>query len=191
MQQDRRLVSTAAKAAGRLRRRCRGLIMHGHGGGGAVWGRLFSLLLSFAAINLRADQTIGGTALNLMAPALVLFFIRIIANQNTLQMADRRCCQLVHDQKDHVGLRTRWRTWASWGRPSSTEGLSGHLPVHPSFPSFWRSCCIRPASACGCAACGENPQAADCSGHQRSTKCAMPAPPSRALWREWAALSTP
>ena len=52
----------------------------------AVFGALFSLLLSFASINLRADQTIGGTALNLMAPALVLFFIRIIANQNTLQM---------------------------------------------------------------------------------------------------------
>ena len=50
----------------------------------AVCGAVFSLLLSFASINLRADQTIGGTALNLMAPAFVLFFIRIIANQNTL-----------------------------------------------------------------------------------------------------------
>ena len=54
----------------------------------ALFGALFSLLLAFAAINLKADQTIGGTALNLMAPALVLFFIRIIANQNTLQMAE-------------------------------------------------------------------------------------------------------
>ncbi len=52
----------------------------------AACGAVFSLLLAFAAINLKADQTIGGTALNLMAPALVLFFIRIIANQNTLNM---------------------------------------------------------------------------------------------------------
>ncbi|MBO4836477.1 MAG: ABC transporter permease [Clostridia bacterium] len=52
----------------------------------AVMGAVFSLLLAFAAINLKADQTIGGTALNLLAPALVLFFIRIIANQNTLNM---------------------------------------------------------------------------------------------------------
>ena len=52
----------------------------------AVCGAVFSLLLSFASVNLKADQTIGGTALNLLAPALVLFFIRIIANQNTLQM---------------------------------------------------------------------------------------------------------
>lgn len=52
----------------------------------AILGALFSLLLAFAAINLKADQTIGGTALNLLAPALVLFLIRLIANQNTLQM---------------------------------------------------------------------------------------------------------
>ena len=54
----------------------------------AMCGALFSLLLAFAAINLKADQTIGGTALNLMAPALVLFFIRIIANQNTMNIKD-------------------------------------------------------------------------------------------------------
>ena len=52
----------------------------------AALGAAFSLLLSFAAIKLKADQTIGGTALNLMAPALVLFLVRILANQNTLQM---------------------------------------------------------------------------------------------------------
>ena len=52
----------------------------------ALLGAVFSLLLAFAAINLKADQTIGGTALNLLAPAFVLFFIRIIANQNTLNM---------------------------------------------------------------------------------------------------------
>ena len=34
----------------------------------ALMGALFSLLLSFAAVNLKADQTIGGTALNLWPP---------------------------------------------------------------------------------------------------------------------------
>ena len=34
-----------------------------------IAGVLFSLLLAFAAINLKADQTIGGTALNIFAPA--------------------------------------------------------------------------------------------------------------------------
>ena len=38
--------------------------------GGA--GMLFSMLLAFASIRLKADQTIGGTALNMMAPALAV-----------------------------------------------------------------------------------------------------------------------
>ena len=52
----------------------------------AAFGALFSLLLSFASINLRADQTIGGTALNMLAPALVLFLIRVIVNQNNMTL---------------------------------------------------------------------------------------------------------
>lgn len=51
-----------------------------------VGGALFSLLLSFSAINLRADQTIGGTALNLLAPALTLFIIKIFFFQDKLVM---------------------------------------------------------------------------------------------------------
>ena len=38
---------------------------------GGLSGAAFSLLLSFSAINLKADQTIGGTALNMLAPAIV------------------------------------------------------------------------------------------------------------------------
>ncbi|MBQ6383770.1 MAG: ABC transporter permease [Clostridia bacterium] len=53
----------------------------------ALAGSIFSLLLAFAAINLKADQTIGGTALNMLAPAIVLFLVRITAKQNVLQLA--------------------------------------------------------------------------------------------------------
>ena len=70
----------------------------------AIFGALFSLLLSFASINLRADQTIGGTALNLMAPALVLFFIRIIANQNTLQMLTGDAASWFMIKKSTLGI---------------------------------------------------------------------------------------
>ena len=38
----------------------------------AIFGAIFSLLLSFASVNLRADQTIGGTALNLLSTAIAL-----------------------------------------------------------------------------------------------------------------------
>lgn len=78
----------------------------------AVLGAIFSLLLSFASVNLSADQTIGGTALNLMAPALVLFFVRIIANQNTLQMQEGdsaswfmiKKTMLGYSKKDNLGF---------------------------------------------------------------------------------------
>ena len=69
-----------------------------------VTGMIFSLLLGFAAINLKADQTIGGTALNLMAPALVLFFIRIIANQNTLQMLTGDAASWFMIKKSTLGI---------------------------------------------------------------------------------------
>ena len=47
----------------------------------AAFGALFSLLLSFASINLRADQTIGGTALNQFAPAFAVVMTWAIQGQ--------------------------------------------------------------------------------------------------------------
>ncbi|MEG1292026.1 MAG: ABC transporter permease, partial [Lachnospiraceae bacterium] len=38
----------------------------------ALSGGIFSLLLAFTSIQLKADQTIGGTALNMMAPAFAV-----------------------------------------------------------------------------------------------------------------------
>ena len=52
----------------------------------ALAGALFSLLLSFSAINLKADQTIGGTALNMLAPAIALFFIKVFFFKDQLEM---------------------------------------------------------------------------------------------------------
>lgn len=43
----------------------------------AVFGILYSLLLSFAAINMKADQTITGTALNMLVPAVILLFAKM------------------------------------------------------------------------------------------------------------------
>ena len=37
-----------------------------------ISGMVYSLLLAFASINLKADQTIGGTALNMLAPAFAV-----------------------------------------------------------------------------------------------------------------------
>lgn len=43
----------------------------------AAAGIIFSLLLSFAAVNMKADQTITGTALNMLVPAIVLLFAKM------------------------------------------------------------------------------------------------------------------
>ena len=47
----------------------------------AAAGILYSLLLAFASINLKADQTIGGTALNMLAPAFAIVLTWAIQGQ--------------------------------------------------------------------------------------------------------------
>ena len=44
-------------------------------------GAVFSLLLAFASVNLKADQTIGGTALNMLAPAFAIVLTWAIQGQ--------------------------------------------------------------------------------------------------------------
>jgi len=43
----------------------------------AIAGFIFSMLLAFAAVNMKADQTITGTALNMLVPAAVLLFSKM------------------------------------------------------------------------------------------------------------------
>ncbi|MDF2942027.1 MAG: putative ABC-type transport system, permease component [Herbinix sp.] len=43
----------------------------------AIAGVLYSMLLSFAAVNMKADQTITGTALNMLIPAVILLFAKM------------------------------------------------------------------------------------------------------------------
>ena len=51
-----------------------------------VVGLLYSLFLAFAAINLKADQTIGGTALNQFAPAFAIVVTWAIQGQGQTQI---------------------------------------------------------------------------------------------------------
>ncbi len=49
-----------------------------------IVGALFSLLHAFASINLQADQTISGTAINLIAVALTVFLARNITGSGNI-----------------------------------------------------------------------------------------------------------
>lgn len=48
----------------------------------AASGILYSMLLAFAAINMKADQTIIGTALNMLIPAVILLFSKMKFNSD-------------------------------------------------------------------------------------------------------------
>jgi len=51
-----------------------------------VTGMIFSLLHAYAAVNLKADQIISGTALNMFAPAFAIFIARMIQDNGVQQI---------------------------------------------------------------------------------------------------------
>ena len=128
----------------------------------AAFGALFSLLLSFASINLRADQTIGGTALNLMAPALVLFLVRVIVNQNTLQMVTGDSASWFMIKKTTLGFDRN----ADLGFFGNTFLHKVYLATYICILLFIVLSIILYKTRFGLRlrSCGENPQAADSLG---------------------------
>ena len=128
----------------------------------AAMGAIFSLLLSFASINLKADQTIGGTALNLMAPALVLFLVRILANQNTLQMTTGGAASWFMIKKSTFGIDKS----VDLGFLGETFLNKVYLATYICILLFIVLSIILYKTRFGLRlrACGENPQAADSLG---------------------------
>ena len=151
----------------------------------AALGALFSLLLSFASINLKADQTIGGTALNLMAPALVLFLIRILANQNTLQMATGDAASWFMLKKSTFGIPKN----QDIGFLGATFLNKVYLATYDCILLFI-ILSVRPASASGCGPAVRIPRRRT-AWASTSIRCAMPVLPFPALWRAWAASCMP
>ena len=120
----------------------------------AIVGLLFSLLHAFAAINLRADQTISGTALNLMAPAIGIFIAKA-----------------VQDGVQNISFTNEFRI--------TKVPVLGDIPVLGDL--LFKNCYVTTFLAIGILllsgyfllktktglhirACGENPQAADAAG---------------------------
>ncbi len=128
----------------------------------AVAGALFSLLLSYAAINLRANQTIGGTALNMLAPGFVLFATNVLVNQNVLTMSEGDAASWFMLKRSTFGF-------------SKTEELNffentflvkNYLTTYICIGLFIVLSVIMYKTKFGLRlrACGENPQAADSVG---------------------------
>ena len=127
-----------------------------------ICGMLFSLLLAFAAINLKADQTIGGTALNMLAPAVVLFFVRIIANQNNLQMAKGDAASWFMIKKSMFGYGRR----DEMGFLGNTFVNKVYLATYVCLLLYVVLSVILYKTRFGLRlrSCGENPQASDSLG---------------------------
>ena len=129
----------------------------------AILGAVFAMLLAFAAVNLKADQTISGTALNLLAPALVMFLIQLIANQNTLTMLDGA------SPANWFMLK---KSMFGYGR-TEKMGFLGQCFVDMAYPATY-VCIIlfvllsivlyKTKFGLRLRSCGENPQAADSLG---------------------------
>jgi simple sugar transport system permease protein len=60
-----------------------------------ISGGILSLLLAFSAIKLKANQTIGGTAINLFAAPMVIFIARSINDVKNIQFSNNFSIQKV------------------------------------------------------------------------------------------------
>lgn len=125
----------------------------------AIAGAVFSLLLAFAAINLSANQTIGGTALNMLAPALVLFLVRIIANQNTLTLISGGSATFFMIKKANLGIESdSFFVETFINKAYLTTYICILIYIVLSIILYTTKFGLRLRS------CGENPQAADSLG---------------------------
>lgn len=116
-------------------------------------GALFSLLHAFASINLKADQTISGTAINMMAAAITVFFARNITGSGNIVLT--------------VGLAKKNIAFLS------DIPVIGPLFFTNSYVTTWIVLAIlliltfllyKTAFGLRLRACGEHPHAADAAG---------------------------
>lgn len=128
----------------------------------AISGAIFSLLLSFAAVNLKSNQTVSGTALNMLAPAAVLFLINLITNQNTLTMASGDASTWFMIRKKALGFDVK-----------TDYGFFLETFFFKTYPASYICILIfillsvmlyKTRSGLRLRACGENPHAADSLG---------------------------
>ena len=133
-----------------------------HAGRHRCCGVIYSLLLAVAAINFKADQTLVGTAMNLLGTAAATVFVK--------------------------AMNTAARPWTTCPPPSSTSAPKNAFLVNiGGFEFNWfmllaahrpdavpMSCCTRPASACACAPAASIPRRRT-PWASTSTRCATPA----------------
>lgn len=117
----------------------------------ASFGAIFSLLLSFSAINMKADQTIGGTALNMLAPAIVNTLALAFFNQEKLVMPQSTNFVIINENLSGFA-----KVFADKAYISTYIAIGVFILL-----SLWL---YKTKTGMRMRACGEHPQAADSVG---------------------------
>ena len=87
-------------------------------------GMVFSLLLGIAAIQFKADQTLVGTALNLLGPAAAVVLVRnIYEPAKTSQCAGNKYAGISHLIDIYSNGIRRLRMFAASAKPEPEPGL--------------------------------------------------------------------
>ena len=115
-----------------------------------VIGMIFSLLLGVAAIRFKADQTMVGTALNLLGPAVAVVLVRAI---NTAENADNVSSTVAYGHAKKAFIVNIGKFEFNWFMLIALLVLIAAYVVLYKTKFGLRLC-----------ACGEHPQAADSVG---------------------------
>ncbi len=118
-----------------------------------VTGGIFALFHAYAAINMKADQTISGTALNLFAPAFAIFVARVIQGVQQVQFTNTFRVAKVPILGDIpvIGDLLFKNTYITTYLGFAVLGISALVLYKTRFGLRLR-------------ACGEHPQSADAAG---------------------------
>lgn len=115
-----------------------------------ISGMIFSMLLGIAAIKFNADQTLVGTALNLLGPAIAVVLVRAV---NTAESVDNVSSTVVYGQAKKAFLVNMGSFEFNWFMLIALLVLVASYIVLYKTKFGLRLC-----------ACGEHPQAADSVG---------------------------
>lgn len=124
----------------------------------AISGAIFSLFLAFAAINLKADQTIGGTALNQFAPAFAVVLAWAIQGQSGTDIAIPSWVRITPQQ---LGIEGKVNTDFL---PTLFKQFHLTTPIAIVLLVIVVIVLYRTRFGLRLRACGEHPQAADSVG---------------------------
>ena len=113
-------------------------------------GMLFSLFLGVAAIKFNADQTLIGTAMNLLGPAIAVVLVRAI---NTAKSVDNVSSTISYREAKQAFLVNIGKFEFNWFMLIAVLALIASVIVLYKTKFGLRLC-----------ACGEHPQAADSVG---------------------------